>query len=334
MKKRIKTPLYKLNVLLIALSIFSILSCANTKMYKSVVPLKEPCDVYHSLEDFLYYINGKDKNGEEANVFILGTLHIGDEKLYPLSEDIGDCYLNADRLVAELSSSDYDNIPFFMNKKVNESAKKEVLRISNNGKSLEELLTDEQKEFLLQFIPKVELARLYKYEPWVLQMNIEQIPVALAEMSNLDGIDYNLYKLAKSDNRYVEGLDTIDLQLDIISNDSFDTQYKKLNLYINLLQEKLNEETTKLKDIYKAYVNYNYQELYNLTFSSMNGEQISTKSKYYKELVLNRNIDWADKIASYIYEGGNTFIFVGVSHLLGDDSIFEVMLKKGYVKQP
>ena len=77
--------------------IFVSISCKSTSF-------AEP-----EMKERMYWsICGTDSKGNPSTVHILGTIHVGDERLYPLPSQVMDDFENADRLVAEISSEDMD----------------------------------------------------------------------------------------------------------------------------------------------------------------------------------------------------------------------------------
>ena len=52
-------------------------------------------------------IDGTDKNGNPSTVYIQGTFHLGDERIFPLSEEVQQAFINADRHAGEISTQGY-----------------------------------------------------------------------------------------------------------------------------------------------------------------------------------------------------------------------------------
>ena len=55
-------------------------------------------------------IDGTDKNGNPSTVYIQGTFHLGDERIFPLSEEVQQAFVNADRHAGEISTQGYADL--------------------------------------------------------------------------------------------------------------------------------------------------------------------------------------------------------------------------------
>ena len=76
--------------------------------------------------------------------------------------------------------------------------------------------------------------------------------------------------------------------------------------------------TTPLQNLAKKYVK--------------NGKLLTKDLRNYLNktgIMEKRNENWAAQIKTFLEEGGNTFIFVGAAHLIGENSVFEYLKKYG-----
>ena len=74
-------------------------SCASTSASK-----KAPATLTKTDSRAFWRIDGTDKNGNPSTVYIQGTFHLGDERIFPLSEEVQQAFVNADRHAGELST--------------------------------------------------------------------------------------------------------------------------------------------------------------------------------------------------------------------------------------
>jgi len=54
----------------------------------------------------------------------------------------------------------------------------------------------------------------------------------------------------------------------------------------------------------------------------------------YDALIVRRNLDWCDQIATIMKGAGTTFVAVGAGHLVGDDSVPAILAKRGFAVAP
>ena len=49
-------------------------------------------------------------------------------------------------------------------------------------------------------------------------------------------------------------------------------------------------------------------------------------------MLTDRHSAWADKIKTWLAEGGSTFIFAGSAHFVGNDSVFFYLKQNGTLR--
>jgi hypothetical protein len=52
--------------------------------------------------------------------------------------------------------------------------------------------------------------------------------------------------------------------------------------------------------------------------------------KLYQTLIVDRNNKWVKDIEGYLNGSGNTMVVVGAAHLVGDNSVVDLLRKRGY----
>lgn len=227
-----------------------------------------------------------------------------------------------------MSSNDWQDVMFATLIRQGESGLRENQRVRETGKPLMTYFSEEQLGFLLQMFGgnQAMLANLCAYEPWVLSSNVNLIPAQMSGLNPNMGVDQILIQRAMMSGRYIEGLDTLDAQLDILSFGDWETQLEMLLDSLDELMENTEETVNYMKDIYNAYLEVDLEEL-NTLFEEDKflDEENSYSDEYYETLIVDRNTSWADKFSEYLNEGGTTFIFAGTAHFVGEDSVFEIM---------
>ena len=136
-----------------------------------------------------------------------------------------------------------------------------------------------------------------------------------------------MHLLNRAGKKNIEALESIDEQLDLLSSGTFEEQLKALKETIDELQnaDKTIDLLTKLK---KLYLENNTEELKDFIGSLLD----MTDGISQDALLKDRNIVWADKFEEYLNKGGTTFVFAGLAHFLGEDSVFEQMRIKGILE--
>lgn len=94
-------------------------------------------------------------------------------------------------------------------------------------------------------------------------------------------------------------------------------QAKSLESYTS--ETKLSQQKEELLKLYEAYLSNDRSK-----FDALAKETERHTPSYYKNLFVDRNTAWKDKIiGDYLEQGGTYFIVVGRLHLHGDDSLLE-----------
>lgn len=255
---------------------------------------------------------------ENASIYVLGTIHVADKDFYPLEDKILEAFDKADRLVSELGSKKEIET-------LQEKLEIRMLQNFNPKKNLSNFLSEDKINVIKQELGENIAVPLLKFNPWVLTIALNQVLYTKAGLDPQNGIDMHL--LNRADKKKIEALESIDEQLDLLSSGTFEEQLKALKETINELQntDKTIDWLTKLK---KLYLENNTEELKDFIGSLLDMSDGISKDALLKD----RNIVWADKFEEYLNKGGTTFVFAGLAHFLGEDSVFEQMRIKGILE--
>lgn len=255
---------------------------------------------------------------EDTSIYVLGTIHVADKDFYPLEDKILEAFDKADRRVSELGSKKEIET-------LQEKLEIRMLQNFNPKKNLSNFLSEDEINVIKQELGENIAVPLLKFNPWVLTIALNQVLYTKADLDPQNGIDMHL--LNRADKKEIEALESIDEQLDLLSSGTFEEQLKALKETINELQntDKTIDWLTKLK---KLYLENNTEELKDFIGSLLD----MTDGISQDALLKDRNIVWADKFEEYLNKGGTTFVFAGLAHFLGEDSVFEQMRIKGILE--
>ncbi|MCL6460974.1 MAG: TraB/GumN family protein [Flavobacterium micromati] len=140
------------------------------------------------------------------------------------------------------------------------------------------------------------------------------ILTSLITMKSFGYIDIKIYKMefiaiVKNSNRSVTGFETLQAQIDFLSNAYSDSEM------ITILQESNDDNTKKLV---QDYIQENLPEIYkDIT------DQKETNAKSRKWLLDVRNENWLVKTPC-LMKDKSTFFAVGAAHLLGEQGVINL----------
>ena len=278
----------------------------------------------------LWRIDGTDKNGNPSVVYVLGTFHFATDDIYPLSDEILDAWNSADRLVAEISSE--DQIRFTNEILPAMLVESQQLAIGRNV--IDELSPDNRLFFYNSFTPE-QRDLFNSFEPWYLGLSCSSGLVMAMGMDPANGIDNVLFGMAEAAGRPIEGLDPIEVQVNILRFGDWDEQ---LVIAEQSVGELVNIEKTYLNllYLYQAYVDDDPDAITAILLEEDEDTAVEDINeviiRYNDAVYTERNSAWADKIHGYILEGGKTFIYAGTAHFCGMDSVFDIMRERNYIK--
>lgn len=240
----------------------------------------------------------------DKELMILGSIHMGNEQMYPLPNAITTFLQNSDAVITEIKLSD------------------ETPSLNIDAKSTNEVLNDEQKKQLeeinrqLGFGPKAFLTT----PAWQTALTLQISQFSKMGFSQQLGIDTYITKQATNLNKTILSLESIEFQLGLFTNDPEVSQ-----LLLTDTIENWQENVKVSECLVQSWQAGNKQQLAELALQSAIGEELGD------QFIYQRNRDWADKLntGSFIADG-HYLVVVGALHLVGEDNLIELLSEKGF----
>jgi uncharacterized protein YbaP (TraB family) len=136
------------------------------------------------------------------------------------------------------------------------------------------------------------------------------------------GVDLFFYGLASKDQKIVEGLETVEEQIDCIASMADGNEDDFVTYSINDMKN-IKQQFEILANAWRKGDAEKLDEL-------MVTELKTKLPKLYKKLVIDRNNKWFPLIEAYMNTPQTEFILVGAGHLVGPEGIIALLKKKGY----
>jgi len=136
------------------------------------------------------------------------------------------------------------------------------------------------------------------------------------------GVDLFFYGLANKDQKLVEGLETVEEQINYFVSMADGNEDDFVSYSINDMKN-IKQQFEILVDAWRKGDTEKINEL-------MVAELKTKLPKLYKKLLTDRNSKWFPKIDAYLNTPETEFILVGAGHLVGPEGIIELLKKKGY----
>lgn len=268
---------------------------------------------------FLWEVeNGKNK------VYLLGSLHIMPEEVYPLDDRIEKAFEKADILVVEVDATTLDQTA--VNNFIIANA---VYRDSINLQSIldEELFNNISLKMQELGITEEQLKA---FKPWFVSLNLGLGALQKIDITTGLGIDLHFLNKAHEQEKTILELETPIIQLEALSSMDEQTQIDYLRYSLEDY-ENAEENFMKMLECWKtgdadAMNTQTKMKLLELK------DELPGISHYYNEVFVNRDINIAKKLAGYLEgeEDHTYFIIVGAFHVIGDDGLLKLLNDKGY----
>ena len=195
------------------------------------------------------------------------------------------------------------------------------------GQTLSSFYTEEQLKVIDEFVTAVMgvgVKSFDNYKPIMLSSSL-QVFIAMKLYPDYDAekaIDSYMQAKAKKDKKMVNGLETIDFQIDLLYNEPLEKQAADLLEMAENSQES-EEAIIKLTELYRQ------QELEALWDLMME----DTELEEMEALLFERNRNWVAQMKDIMPAAPSMFV-VGAGHLPGDQGVISLLEKEGYKLEP
>lgn len=276
-----------------------------------------------------YHVTGS--NGEE--MWLLGTIHIGDERTAFLPQEIYDAFDAADALAVE-----FDTIAFVEQMQTDKKLQTQISMAYTyiNGTTLKDHVDKEVYDAAIDASKAMGIYddTLVYYKAGALESYISQyyqrhIPEYHAEK----GVDHRLLTMAKEQNKTILDIENGLDQMKMFTNCS-----KELQEYLlaGTLCTNAAEYHDGVMELYEAWCSGDEAAVRDLVIddpadlADMSDDEKAIYEEYKKIMEHDRNIGMLNKAIEYLESGDVIFYAVGTAHVLADDGLVNTLRDAGY----
>lgn len=164
-------------------------------------------------------------------------------------------------------------------------------------------------------------AQMDPFRPWFAALTLSVAPLAKAGYDPASGVELILKARAEAAGKPVSGFETIDEQIRILAGFPEEAQLA----FLRSTLEDFETATVDLDKLVEAWAAGDVEAIETLGVEPMreSGEAL------YQALLVRRNTNWADQIQTMLDGSGTVFIAVGAAHLAGDDSVQDILERRG-----
>ncbi len=253
---------------------------------------------------------------DNGSFYLAGSCHVLRKSDYPLPEEFESAYDDADQIIFE---TDIEAL---------RSQDIQLLLISKGmytgGDTLEKKLSKKAYESLAKFCRdrSMSIALFQNFKPWMVTMTLLALELEKNGITAADGLDMYFSNKAKKDGKQTGGLEDVYKHVELVS--SLEEEFDE-SIIESFIQE-VEELQVIMEDLIKSWRAGDEAGIDEYLLETMCKEYPGL----YKRLITDRNRDWIPHLETLMDSGKRTLVIVGVGHLVGEDSVINLLKSRGY----
>jgi uncharacterized protein YbaP (TraB family) len=249
------------------------------------------------------------------SMYLLGSIHYLREEHYPLHAAILKALDGSKKLILEID----------LNAASAESAQKVTMEkaVYRDGSTLANTVSAETYERAARRANELglDMRILNPMKPWFAALTMVAIQLQRMGLEPRLGVDRHLAARAKSSGKPTGGLETLESQLSVFDRLSAKEQESMLRETV----EELERLDKKINDIVATWLKGDADALASLLLAGMR-----EYPDLYEKVLVERNRRWVGEIEKLIGQESDAMVVIGAAHVVGKDSVIEMLKVKGY----
>jgi uncharacterized protein YbaP (TraB family) len=248
-------------------------------------------------------------------IYLLGSVHLLKPDDYPLSESINKAYKESQLIVFETDLTAMMKPEMLM--------KFQELSTYPQGEDLLQNLDLRTKRLLEKKLSELglPLESYTRFKPWAVAQNLAMKELQRLGFNLVYGVDFHFFKKATQDGKETDFLESPEFQLDLIGN----MVTRDQNEFLNQALEEMDVIKELSGDLVKSWKTGNVDKLYKLLHKSF-----EDYPDIHDRFLIQRNKKWINKVEDAMLKNKNVLFVVGAGHLVGPESVVDLLKKKGY----
>ena len=252
-------------------------------------------------------------------IYLLGSLHVLKSDSYPLAAAIEAAYSSSRKLVFETD----------MNAMTDPAVQQKMLALAlyPEGQTLDQHLSSKTRNLLNKKMTELGLPmqQFARFKPWFISLTLATFELQRLGYNPAYGIDMHFFNRAKADEKELGFLEPVQHQLDLLGKMTNQDQES----FLNQTLEEMNIVAELASEMTAYWESGDAENLYQLLNRSFKDHPTIRD-----RLLIERNKKWTARIEALMKENQNVLVIVGAGHLVGPDSVVDLLKKKGFsVKQ-
>lgn len=256
-------------------------------------------------------------SSEQADIYLLGSIHFANESFYPLRSIITEHFDKAERLAVEVVLADIDPGEYVSLVTRYGTYPQDTSLRSHIAPHTYQRLRDSLKRYGM---PESSMDQI---RPGMIIMQLASMMMLRNGYTPQMGIDMTLMQRAMATGKPIEALETIEQQIRLIAG------LPHHDLLLDETLDQLDDADDMIWQMEQAWKSGNDEAMLELMISDP-----ESKNEDYKDinevLLYGRNRGMLDKIETYLSGDRSIFVIVGAAHLLGEQGLIEMLEDAGY----
>jgi len=247
-------------------------------------------------------------------VYLFGSIHVGDNSLYPLPQAVESAFAASKVLAVEFNVKSVDQ------SKILSLIQEYGMYAGDDG--LSKHIPKESSDALDSFCSKNGVPRiaLEKTKPWVAAITVIAFAAKAAGEDPELGLDMHFLNEVKEPQR-IDELESAEFQMSVLSSATEQEQQEFLAASLKQ-SDKVKEMVQKME---QAFVSGDSEALEKLVREEETGPKALMK-----KLLDDRNVTMTQRIEQYLKGKEPSFVVVGAGHIIGEKGIVKLLQEKGY----
>lgn len=253
-------------------------------------------------------------HGKHNTVYLLGSIHTLRASDYPLAPAVLEAYRGAKSLVMEIDPNELDSAEL----------QSEMLASATltDGKNLHDIMGTARYAHAEALAREVglDLSTFDQFAPWFVAEAISQMQLMQLGFDPSSGVEMYFSGRARTDGKSIAGLETVHDQIALFEALSLDEQAE----YLVASLEQARELPKEVDDMVHAW-----QRGDTAWFESEINSEWGHDPALYQSMLASRNRKWIPRIEALLNDDKNYLVIVGTGHLVGRDSVIDLLKKDG-----
>ena len=258
----------------------------------------------------------------DNDLYLFGSLHFGVEEMYPLHDSVYEAFEQADVLGMELDMEEITD------EELQQTLSQKGMY--QDGTELTDVLPADVYDDFMELVegPGLDEDLLMQYKPWLVAFELSILAILEAGYSPDLGVEEYLMEKAEEEGMEMLGLETVEMQFAPFGKLSDESQVA----YLEEAIEEYEEAEEVLAESYENWIEGDIEAYAEDREELIEEAETESLREFQVAFTDERDRQMTDRIEELLHDDtGNTyFITVGSMHLVGDNSIVDLLEERGY----